>query len=353
MKRTLLRIVLPLAFAAFFLWRFLAGLDLAEVGRVIAAVHPLPLAAGVAIAGFVLFLRAWRWRRLVRGVGDLPLRSAYHATAIGFAASVVLPARAGEVIRPILAARERKLPVSGLLASVLVERLLDLAAILVFFLFSVFAPEGLTADPASRANMTRAAFLSLGALVALVAGLVLLAILGRRLVHLTLGRARFIPENLRHKLEIFAIHCLDGLAAFRAPGNALVVLGQTFLIWLVIDLQVACNFAAFGFHLPFRATFVVVALGALGLLVPTPGGVGSFHRTTQIAVGLYGVPPAAAAGFAVVHHLACFVPLLVLGTISLVATGIGWGSVRELAAEGEKEAETADESSEEAAGAER
>ena len=51
--------------------------------------------------------------------------SPFRATSIGFAANTVLPARAGEVLRPAILARERGLPFAALLASIVFERILD------------------------------------------------------------------------------------------------------------------------------------------------------------------------------------------------------------------------------------
>lgn len=333
MTKPLLHIGLPLALAAFFLWRFVAGIEAAAVGKAIAGADWPLFSAAVLLGASTLALRGWRWQRLVRGVGRIPFALAYHATTIGFAASVVLPARAGEVIRPLLAARRERLPVAGMLASVAVERLLDLATILALFLPAVWWPLGLSGDPGVRTGMSRAGALLFAVLLALIAGLLMLSLFGSRLIDGTLGRLTFLPDGIRHRLLDFARHCLDGLVALKERRNLATVLVQTLAVWLAIDLQIWLTLRAFGFDLPFRASFVVVALSALGLLVPTPGGVGSFHKTVQFSLELYGIDPSSAAAFAVVHHLACFVPILLLGTISLVASGLSWGTVSHLSAE--------------------
>ncbi len=62
MKNQALRLLVPLAIAAFFLWRFLAGLDLHEVGRAIAGAKAVPLAVGIVLGVVVLVVRACRSR---------------------------------------------------------------------------------------------------------------------------------------------------------------------------------------------------------------------------------------------------------------------------------------------------
>jgi len=328
-----LRLFATFALTGLLVFLFLRGMDIRETVEAIRSANPLALLIGFALGFAALWIRVWRWKRLLAETGNVPLRSAYHATAIGFGASVILPFKAGEVIRPILLARERKLPISRLLASVLIERLFDLVAILSLFLFSVFSPVGLKADPAYQRTISNGALVGLGALLALVSGLVFLAIFRERFLAQTLGRLRFLPENLRHRLEEFAGHCLEGLAALRRPVNLIVILAQSFFLWVVIDFQVWANLQAFRFSVPFRSTYLIVAFGAAGLAVPTPGGVGGFHKTTQEAVKLYGVSPANATAFAIVHHAACFIPVVLLGAISILMTGMSLRSVRTLAKE--------------------
>ena len=75
------------------------------------------LAALCASAGAIYF-RAQRWRILLRPVADVPLGPAFSTTAIGVAATSVLPLRLGELIRPALLARRVGFGVSAALSSV-------------------------------------------------------------------------------------------------------------------------------------------------------------------------------------------------------------------------------------------
>ncbi|MEO7274289.1 MAG: lysylphosphatidylglycerol synthase transmembrane domain-containing protein, partial [Vicinamibacterales bacterium] len=69
----------------------------------------LPLLLAV-IATFATYaLRAFRWQYLLAPLGHTRFSVAFRATVIGFAASFLLPARAGEVIRPYVLARREGL----------------------------------------------------------------------------------------------------------------------------------------------------------------------------------------------------------------------------------------------------
>ena len=76
-------------------------------------------------------VRAERWQYLLAPLGQTRFWVAFRTTVIGFAASFVLPARAGEVLRPYLLARSEGLPATAAFATIIVERMLDLLAVLI------------------------------------------------------------------------------------------------------------------------------------------------------------------------------------------------------------------------------
>src|SRR4029453_19005240 len=63
-----------------------------------AELAPLLLALAMTLVTYAL--RALRWQYLLAPIGPTHFSTAFRTTVIGFAASFLLPARAGEVIRP-------------------------------------------------------------------------------------------------------------------------------------------------------------------------------------------------------------------------------------------------------------
>src|SRR5688500_11413184 len=112
------------------------------------------LVAMVLTAGMYL-VRAERWQYLLEPLGHTRFWVAFRTTIIGFAATFVLPARAGEVLRPYLLARKERLPATAAFATIILERLLDLVTVL--GLFAVFVlvadPDSMRADPAKLARV--------------------------------------------------------------------------------------------------------------------------------------------------------------------------------------------------------
>ena len=79
-----------------------------------------------------------RWQYLLEPLGHASFANAFRATAVGFAASSVLPARAGEVIRPYFLARHENMSATGAFATIILERVLDMLTVLVLLASFIF-----------------------------------------------------------------------------------------------------------------------------------------------------------------------------------------------------------------------
>ena len=94
-------------------------------------------------------LRAFRWQYLLAPIGPtrFSTRSARRSSVLPPA---LLPARAGEVIRPICWPAARGLSATAAFATIILERLLDLLAVLMLFAgFVLFGAAGVVADPSA------------------------------------------------------------------------------------------------------------------------------------------------------------------------------------------------------------
>src|SRR4051812_18332189 len=116
--RSHVRTIIVLAIALALVVLFLSNVDLWGVLGAIARARPEWLALSLASMFVNLWIRALRWQYLLEPLGETTFATAFRATTVGFAASAVLPARAGEVIRPYFLARQTpKRPVNRMTAT--------------------------------------------------------------------------------------------------------------------------------------------------------------------------------------------------------------------------------------------
>lgn len=333
--RSHFRTIAVLAVAAALVGLFLHNVDLRGVVREIARARPQWLALSLASVCLNLIIRARRWQFLLEPLGSTSFADAFRATAVGFAASTVLPARAGEVIRPYFLARQQQgMSATGAFATIVLERLLDIITVLILLASYVFffGREMGAANPALFTAVKWAgATAGAGVFIVLCVLFVVAgdpARLGRAFARLE----QVVPSTLAGLIAKIAEKFAIGLGAIRRPGRLLVALVWSFPLWLSIGLSIWAVAMAFRFAVPFTGSFLLIAMLVIGVAVPTPGAIGGFHEAFRIgATMFYGAPDDAAVGAAIVLHLFSVGPTLILGLFFAAQAGLNVSSMRRLA----------------------
>ena len=338
--RSPFRTIVVLAVAALLLALFLRNVDLWQVMGQIMRARPEWLALSVATMFLNLAIRAYRWQYLLDPLGRVTFGSAFRATAVGFAANTVLPARAGEVIRPYFLARHEHMSATGAFATIILERLLDIVTVLILLAsYVLFFDRDLSlTNPVALSWLKWIGVMAGGGALGALVVLFILAGDPERLGRATARIARVIPSFagvIARVAEKFA----RGLGAIRSPRRLLVALLWSFPLWLAIALGIWTAAVAFRLAVPFTGTFLVIALLVLGVAVPTPGAVGGFHAAFRYgATTFFGAPDDAAVGAAIVLHVLSIGPSLLLGLYFAAQVGMNVSRMRELAVTGSGDA---------------
>lgn len=313
------------------------NVELASVWAETRRADPGLLVLAVLITGLTYAMRAWRWQSLLAPIGPTHFSTAFRTTVIGFAASFLLPARAGEVMRPYLLARREGLNATSAFATIILERLLDLATVLLLFAAFVFTagPDVLTGGPAELADIKFWGGLSAAAAVAGLVVLFALAGHPERLGRAALRVEAVLPTRLAHMVASFVETFIQGLAVMRQPARLLAALAQSFPLWLSIAAGIWLTSRAFHITLPYPASFLVMTVLVVGVAAPTPGAIGGFHLAYKFAVvTFFGVPPDRAIGAATVLHAISFVPVTLLGVFFMMREGLTLAGARRMAEQG-------------------
>ena len=275
--RIAVSLVLMVILLAVFLW----NVDFGEVAAAMAEADLLDLVAASAIALFAYWLRALRWQFILLPVGRVRHSSVVLTTAVGYAALSLLPARMGDLIRPLLLARRERIPASASLASILTERVFDLWTVVLFFLvFIVWPPEMADLDDQARRSLEVLSFSGYLVGAGLVIGTLVLLGLFRyqeKFVEVLTRPVGWIRKSWQTPVENFFHHFLDGLRVLQRPRDLVITVIASIAMWYVIFWQVRMTLIAFDIDLPLRAAYLLVTLAVIGLAVPTPGGVGGCH----------------------------------------------------------------------------
>jgi len=313
------------------LWWALHDVSPAEVWGEIRNARPGWLFAATVAVTLTFPLRTIRWRYLLRDQGAvLPMAPLWHATAIGFMANNLLPARAGELARAYAARSLTGVRFTTALASVAVERVFDglfiVGLLVVGFLGGGFTTAA-TIQGVRLSRMAAGGAILFGSVLIVAVAVVWQPAVTRRLAHAVLHR--LLPARWADRLLVLVDGVLDGLSALRAPGRLGAVLVWSLILWLTNAASFALAFVAFGLTLPWGAALVLQGLLAFGVAVPsTPGFFGIFEGVTRAALALYGVAGTAAVSLAIGFHIAGFIPITVLGLWSLWRAGLHFRDLR-------------------------
>jgi uncharacterized protein (TIRG00374 family) len=317
---------------ALFVW-FLRQANLAEVWAEMRDARVDYLLASFVFVALTYYARAFRWRYLLDPIGPTRFRTAFRTTVIGFAAMFLLPARAGDVLRPYLLARQEGLNPASTLATVVLERVLDLIAVLGLLAIFIWGAGGSSTIPAPlRRSIEISAGLAGAAAVTLLIAMWTLATHPERIETLVLRLGHIIPHGVAARLSALARTFSEGFAAAREPRALVLALAWSFPIWILIAGEAWLVTAAFGIHMPPAGAFLLQSLLVIGVAVPTPGAVGGFHEAYRIGVTtFFGASEDAAVGAALVLHAVSFVPVTLTGILFMAQDGLSVGRLQGLA----------------------
>jgi uncharacterized membrane protein YbhN (UPF0104 family) len=257
------------------------------------------LAAALGLYGVATLLRGERWRWLLRDGGASCSRGdAYALTTIGYMGNNALPARAGDLMKAFLSARATGAAGTGVVGTLVAERILDALALgLVFaaLVTTLHLPLGVPGW----------ALALVGAALAVVAA-----------VGWFLGRRT--AAGLRAR-EMAVALLAPSRRLWSARGAALLLLSMA--LWVVEGGVYAVLGGVAGVHLTLLDGLYVMALANIAALVPAaPGYVGTFDAAVLLGVGLVtsAAHPAAIA-YVVLVRFVLFVPITLVGLAALIA----------------------------------
>ncbi len=326
---------------------FIRNADLRRVWTEMRSARIDLLAWAVVLTVVMYFVRAERWQYLLEPLGHTRFWVAFRTTVIGFAATMVLPARAGEVLRPYLLARRERLPATAAFATIIIERMLDLVAVLLLLAIYLvgFGRDAQQASPSLyRAIVIGAGVMGVFAIVAL-AMMFVMAGHPERLHALVLKIERVLPQRLAHIVAGFARTFAEGLAVVRRPRRLVLALAWSVTLWVLIATYVWLTARAFGIDFPFPGSFLISAMLVVGVSVPTPGGIGGVHEAFRLGVtSFFRADNDLAVGAAIVMHMLSTLLVTGAGFWFAMRDGLTFGSLKQIAHSAEAQ-ETPRESS--------
>ena len=274
---------------------------------------------------FAFISRAIRWKIAIEPLGyNANTYNTFYALMIGYLTNMAFP-RLGEVTRCSSLYKTDKIPFNKLLGTVIIERALDLLIlfslmIVVFFLninlFGKFISDiiigGLTEKLSNILGSSFAAWAVLGFIIILP------------LLIFIVFRDKIMKLKIAKKIIDILAGVAEGVKTIYKMKKIWWFIFHTFIIWLNYAILTYVVFLA----LPQTENLTIVdglfilIIGGVGMSIPAPGGVGSYHYFVSTALMIFGVSKETGLVYATISHEAQTLLVIVLGVVSLIIVGL-------------------------------
>ena len=243
------------------------------------------------------------------------------AVSIGYFTNLFVP-RAGEITRCTALNQKEKIPLNKLFGTIIVERVIDFMALILLLLFTIISQHKIIKDfylaiknqnseTNSKILLFFASFITLTLIIFLL-------------------KKQIKKLSFYDKIKQFIDGLKEGFKSVRNIKNKTHFWIHTFIIWLMYFLMTYVCFFSMSEtnHLSLIDGVFILVLGGIGMVIPTPGGIGSYHAIVMIGLAVLGVGYISfgsestsanpALIFPTIVHIAQTLVAIIMGVISLL-----------------------------------
>ncbi|MEO2169682.1 MAG: lysylphosphatidylglycerol synthase transmembrane domain-containing protein [bacterium] len=329
-----IQILVSLIISAVAVWYSVADVEFGRFVEDFADASFLWVLPMVFSAVLAMVLRAWRWREILTTLAPLKKTPVFDATNIGFMGNMILPLRAGEVLKPLVVAHAGEISAPAAFASVALERICDMLMLGILGVVAVvLVPQG---------EFLRA---QLPAMLAVVGGVLVILVV-------TVYLSDWLEQQfdwIADRLPAFFAHIvreggrggLQALSGLSQPRMFVRVLGLSLLVWLAA----AGGFMAAAMALHIDAPLVALGIAtavvvAVAVSIPSaPGFIGVFWAGSEIALSLFGVDKSMGFTFGVLNWIVQMGVICSMGLWSMSRLKLSLSDLRRGAQSDEAETE--------------
>jgi uncharacterized protein (TIRG00374 family) len=312
--RTVLKFLLSAALSVLFLYLAFHGTDFSKLQNELLNAQYGWMAGNLAALMLSHLFRAWRWRYLLDPIKPgIGLRNLFSSVMVGYLMNAVLP-RAGEIARPYAIGKLESFSKGSAFGTIVVERIIDMCTFVLIVLALPLVYEGPLRESfpwLEQAGIT--AIIIAGA----VLGVLVMLMIRRDWTDRFLDAAgRRLPSRSGKGLSKIVHSFLDGFLFLKRPGTFFPIALLSVVIWGLYAVMIYIAFYAFDLEgtLGFRGAVVVLGISSIGVAIPTPGAMGTYHAfASQTLIRLFSVDQAVALSYATVTHAVGLVGATLVG----------------------------------------
>ncbi len=259
--------------------------------------------------------RAMRWQIISEPLGyKTKLSNSFHGVMVSYLVNFAIP-RGGELTRAAMLSKVEKMPLGTVIGTVVAERVTDLIFMglvlllalglqydIILDFFNSNSGDGADSGP----NWVLYGILAFGVL-----GAALFFTLRKKLDHVAIV----------HKINELYNSFVEGIKGLTKIKKPIAFTIHSIIIWIMYFLMVYFCFYAIPqtSMLGANAGLTVLVISTLAVILPSPGGLGTFHTFVPLGLVLYGISQKDGLTYATIAHASQMLMFIVFGTISLIS----------------------------------
>ena len=318
----ILKYITSLAFAIGIIYFLFKNQDPVKLVEEIQKVDGKWVVLSMIFGGWAYVSRGLRWIVLIDALGYHSSKlNSIAAVSVGYFTNMFLP-RAGEISRCAVLNQIEKIPVDKLFGTILIERVIDFIFLFGLLFFTIILKFNdivnfYTTLQSQQTNTDNNLFVLLGVLVV---GIVCLYFLKK-----WLKKSKFYEA-----IVSFIKGLKEGFKSIKNMKHKSVFWFHTFSIWIMYFLMTYICFFCMAETSDLTAGdgLFLLVLGGIGMVIPTPGGIGSYHAIVMIGLSVLGIgtiylgeggdPTNPALIFPTIVHIAQTLVAIIMGSLSLL-----------------------------------
>ena len=309
-----IKIWIGIAISALFIWLTFKEVDYSSLWMAMKKADYNYLLPVVIVTMLQFYIRALRWGTLMEPIKKIGQLNLFSATSIGYMANNILPARIGEVVKAYAIGRSEDVSMSASFATIVIERLIDLMAVLMLLFLVLFIVD----FPADRSGLEQV--LRKGGLAAIPLFLFVVIFMhyfkknSDLFKRITIKLISPVSNNLAEKAGRFLDSFASGLAVMKRGHHLVKISLYSVIIWFIAAIPIHLTLVSFGHRPPFSISLFILVLIGIAVSIPSaPGFIGTFHFACSKGLELFNLPVEEALSISIILHAINFFPITIIG----------------------------------------
>lgn len=316
------KLIFGILVSAIFIYFSFRGVDYEKILEELKDVRHEFLLPSIMFLILASFLRSLRWGIVLSPIEKIDQKRLYPIVCVGYMAVVLIPMRMGEFIRPYLITVKSRVPLSSSLATVFVERVLDVLSILGILFFLILS----SSLPPWLIKTGYSILLTFILLVFFMYLLYFKTEFALRLLSPILNR---FPRKLRKRVDNLIRTFVKGFYIISEPKRLACTVILSILIWIASGFSIYSLFYFQNIQLPIISAFVVLIVTIIGISLPAaPGMIGNFQFASIVALSFFGIHKSDAFVFSMVNYLIGIGVPALLGLVFLPFLNVSFEDIK-------------------------